>query len=100
MRRNTSCALRMTAKDGRSVWVVCYIAFLEFYCHKAYLAELLLISRTIVIDAGKNFQAAALEWFPKYSLRCIDALLLTHSHADGMCFISSQVGSCLSSAQP
>lgn len=41
--------------------------------------------RTIVIDAGKNFQAAALEWFPKYGLRRIDALLITHPHADGKC---------------
>jgi len=39
--------------------------------------------RTVVIDAGKNFQAAALEWFPKYGLRRIDALLITHPHADG-----------------
>jgi glyoxylase-like metal-dependent hydrolase (beta-lactamase superfamily II) len=36
-----------------------------------------------VIDAGKNFQAAAVEWFPKYGLRKIDALLITHAHADG-----------------
>jgi hypothetical protein len=40
--------------------------------------------RTIVVDAGKNFQAAALEWFPKYGLRRIDALLITHAHADGV----------------
>ena len=39
--------------------------------------------RTVLIDAGKNFQAAALEWFPKYGLRRIDAVLLTHGHADG-----------------
>jgi len=37
-----------------------------------------------VIDCGKNFQAAALEWFPKYGLRKIDALLITHAHADAM----------------
>ncbi|KAF5377211.1 hypothetical protein D9615_006324 [Tricholomella constricta] len=58
IRRNTSAAFRMTAKDGRKV--------------------------TIVIDAGKNFQASALEWFPKYGLRRIDALLITHPHADAM----------------
>ncbi|KAF8058254.1 beta-lactamase-like protein [Lyophyllum atratum] len=58
IRRNTSAAFRMTAKDGRKV--------------------------TVVIDAGKNFQAAALEWFPKYGLRRIDALLITHPHADAM----------------
>jgi len=39
---------------------------------------------TIVIDAGKTFQAAAVEWFPKYGLRKIDALLITHPHADAM----------------
>ena len=41
-------------------------------------------SKTIVIDVGKTFQAAALEWFPKYGLREIDAVLITHAHADGM----------------
>jgi ribonuclease BN (tRNA processing enzyme) len=39
--------------------------------------------RTVVIDVGKNFQAAAVEWFPKYGLRRIDAVLITHAHADG-----------------
>jgi phosphoribosyl 1,2-cyclic phosphodiesterase len=38
-----------------------------------------------VIDAGKTFQAAAIEWFPKFGLRRIDALLITHAHADGVC---------------
>jgi phosphoribosyl 1,2-cyclic phosphodiesterase len=32
---------------------------------------------------GKSFYAAALEWFPKYGLRHIDAVLITHAHADG-----------------
>ncbi|THH11772.1 hypothetical protein EW145_g440 [Phellinidium pouzarii] len=39
---------------------------------------------TIVIDVGKTFLASALEWFPKYGLRKIDAVLLTHAHADAM----------------
>ncbi|KZO96132.1 phenylalanine ammonia-lyase [Calocera viscosa TUFC12733] len=55
----------------------------------------------IVIDAGKSFVQAAIEWcaliclwegqarltrsrFPKYGLRRIDGLLLTHAHADAM----------------
>ncbi|KAG7099578.1 hypothetical protein E1B28_001408 [Marasmius oreades] len=58
IRRNTSAVVRMKDKLGRTI--------------------------TIVIDAGKTFQAAALEWFPKHGLRRIDALLLTHAHADAM----------------
>ncbi|KAK2461686.1 hypothetical protein APHAL10511_006149 [Amanita phalloides] len=58
IRRNTCAALRIRTQDGCSV--------------------------TIIIDAGKNFQAAAIEWFPKYKLRKIDALLITHAHADAM----------------
>lgn len=38
----------------------------------------------MVIDVGKNFQAAAVEWFPKYGLREIDAVIITHAHADAM----------------
>ncbi|KAA1468472.1 hypothetical protein DENSPDRAFT_833766 [Dentipellis sp. KUC8613] len=58
IRRNTSAVLCIDGKDGRK--------------------------RTIVIDVGKNFQAAAVEWFPKYGLRRIDAVLITHAHADAM----------------
>ena len=36
------------------------------------------------MDCGKNFQSAAVEWFPPYKLRRIDALLITHAHADAM----------------
>ncbi|EEB97055.1 hypothetical protein MPER_03707 [Moniliophthora perniciosa FA553] len=58
VRRNTSAVVRIDGKDDRKI--------------------------TIVIDAGKTFQAAAVEWFPKFKLRRIDALLLTHAHADAM----------------
>ncbi|KAF8506870.1 beta-lactamase-like protein [Russula emetica] len=58
IRRNTSTVMRIEGKDGEM--------------------------RTIVIDVGKNFQAAAVEWFPKYGLRRIDAVLITHAHADAM----------------
>ncbi|PBK98838.1 hypothetical protein ARMGADRAFT_960480 [Armillaria gallica] len=58
IRRNTSAVVRMHTKEGRKA--------------------------TIVIDAGKTFQASALEWFPKYGLREIDAILITHSHADAL----------------
>ncbi|KAJ7630519.1 beta-lactamase-like protein [Roridomyces roridus] len=42
IRRNTSAILRLPGKEG---------------------------SVTVLIDCGKNFQAAALEWFPKYGVR-------------------------------
>ncbi|KAL6299667.1 beta-lactamase-like protein, partial [Sparassis latifolia] len=58
IRRNTSAVARIRGRDGQTV--------------------------TIVIDVGKSFQAAAIEWFPKYSLRRIDAVLITHAHADAM----------------
>lgn len=58
IRRNTSAALRISGKDGKTT--------------------------TVVIDVGKNFQAAAVEWFPKYGLREIDAVIITHAHADAM----------------
>ncbi|KAF9243848.1 beta-lactamase-like protein [Melanogaster broomeanus] len=58
IRRNTSAAVRIMGKDGKTT--------------------------TVIIDVGKNFHAAALEWFPKYGLREIDAVLITHAHADAM----------------
>jgi len=59
-RRNTGAIIRARAKDGEQ--------------------EML----TIVIDVGKTFMASALEWFPKYNLRKIDAVLITHAHADAV----------------
>ncbi|PCH33347.1 hypothetical protein WOLCODRAFT_111660 [Wolfiporia cocos MD-104 SS10] len=58
IRRNTSAVFRTRGKDGQDV--------------------------TIVVDVGKSFQPAAVEWFPKYGLRRIDAVLITHGHADAM----------------
>ncbi|GAA5875828.1 hypothetical protein JCM8547_005325 [Rhodosporidiobolus lusitaniae] len=40
--------------------------------------------RTILIDCGKTFLEAAQEHFPKNGLREIDALILTHAHADAI----------------
>ncbi|KAJ6519417.1 beta-lactamase-like protein [Mycena sanguinolenta] len=57
IRRNTSAVVRMPGKQG---------------------------SVTVLIDCGKDFQAAALEWFPQFGLRQIDAVLLTHAHSDAI----------------
>ncbi|BGO96145.1 hypothetical protein NBRC10512_002473 [Rhodotorula toruloides] len=40
--------------------------------------------RTILIDCGKTFLSGALEHWPKRGLREIDAVLLTHAHADAI----------------
>ncbi|KAJ1302753.1 hypothetical protein OPQ81_003062 [Rhizoctonia solani] len=40
--------------------------------------------RVIVIDVGKTFLAGALDLFPRYNLRRIDAVLSTHGHADAI----------------
>ncbi|GAB2269251.1 hypothetical protein Dimus_004176 [Dionaea muscipula] len=40
--------------------------------------------RNILIDAGKFFYHSALQWFPAYGIRTIDAVVITHSHADAI----------------
>ncbi|KAF7367265.1 Lactamase-B domain-containing protein [Mycena sanguinolenta] len=57
IRRNTSMVVRMPGKQG---------------------------SVTVLVDCGKNFQAAAMQWFPQFGLRKIDAVLITHAHADAV----------------
>jgi hypothetical protein len=76
IRRNTSAVMRIDGKDGKKR---CFFFFIV--CHSILIRDSSL--RAIVIDVGKNFQAAAVEWFPKYGLRRIDAVLITHAHADG-----------------
>ncbi|KAF3450597.1 hypothetical protein FNV43_RR06686 [Rhamnella rubrinervis] len=38
----------------------------------------------ILVDAGKFFYHSALRWFPAYGIRTIDAVIITHSHADAI----------------
>ena len=57
-RRNTSLLVRYAHPDGRT--------------------------RNIVIDIGKFFWHSALEWFPEYRVPSIDAIVITHSHADAV----------------
>ncbi|KAI0508009.1 hypothetical protein KFK09_014141 [Dendrobium nobile] len=38
----------------------------------------------ILVDAGKFFYHSALTWFPIFGLRNIDAVIITHSHADAI----------------
>ncbi|PON48156.1 Metallo-beta-lactamase [Parasponia andersonii] len=56
-RRNTSILIRYSSSSGTS---------------------------NILVDAGKFFYHSALQWFPAYGLRTIDAVIITHSHADAI----------------
>ncbi|KAF9336372.1 hypothetical protein BG006_008879 [Podila minutissima] len=56
IKRNTSAMVHFTHEDGRE--------------------------RNILIDCGKSFYDSARQWFPIHNLRCIDALVITHGHAD------------------
>ncbi|KAA8493250.1 putative hydrolase [Porphyridium purpureum] len=38
--------------------------------------------RNVLFDCGKFFYEAAMTWFPKHSIRELDAVVLTHPHAD------------------
>ena len=38
----------------------------------------------VVIDAGKFFYESAIQLFPKFDVRTIDALVITHAHADAV----------------
>ncbi|CAG8551167.1 4838_t:CDS:2 [Diversispora eburnea] len=58
IRRNTSLLIRINHEDGRI--------------------------RNIVIDCGKTFYVSALKWWSHYKLRRIDAIILTHPHADAI----------------
>ncbi|KAI3981169.1 hypothetical protein MKX01_019851 [Papaver californicum] len=40
--------------------------------------------RNILVDAGKFFYHSALKYFPAFGLRTIDAVIITHSHADAI----------------
>ncbi|KAF9168298.1 hypothetical protein BGX21_011401 [Mortierella sp. AD011] len=58
IKRNTSAMVSFMHQDGRK--------------------------RNILIDCGKSFYESARQWFPKHSLHFIDALVITHGHADAV----------------
>jgi len=38
--------------------------------------------KNVIIDVGKTFREGALRWLPRYQIRSIDAIVLTHQHMD------------------
>jgi phosphoribosyl 1,2-cyclic phosphodiesterase len=57
-RRNTSLLIQRQLVDGRT--------------------------SNVVIDAGKFFYESAINWFPKFGVKTMDGLVITHSHADAV----------------
>jgi len=57
-RRNTSLLIQRHLADGRT--------------------------SNVVIDAGKFFYESAMQWFPKFNVQTMDALVITHAHADAV----------------
>ncbi|KAJ9103760.1 hypothetical protein QFC21_002222 [Naganishia friedmannii] len=57
-RGNTSCVVRKTWPDGRQ--------------------------SCVMIDCGKTFAQNAIEYFPAHGLRKLDAVILSHDHADAI----------------
>eukprot|EP00802_Teleaulax_amphioxeia_P016682 Tamp_16806.p1 GENE.Tamp_16806~~Tamp_16806.p1 ORF type:complete len:334 (+),score=69.23 Tamp_16806:25-1002(+) len=41
-------------------------------------------STNVLIDVGKTFKQSAVRWFSKYEVDKVDAIVITHEHADAM----------------
>jgi phosphoribosyl 1,2-cyclic phosphodiesterase len=39
-------------------------------------------SQNVIIDVGKTFREGVVRWFPEHNIESVDAILLTHGHAD------------------
>ncbi len=50
--------------------------------HPGAAAQSGAIVRNVLIDAGKFFYQSAIDIFPRYEVRSLDAVVLTHAHAD------------------
>ena len=40
--------------------------------------------KNIVIDVGKTFRESIIRWFPRHNVSSVDAILLSHGHADAI----------------
>jgi phosphoribosyl 1,2-cyclic phosphodiesterase len=57
-RRNTSLLIQTTNTEGKQV--------------------------NIVVDAGKSFYESCMTWFPRFGVTSLDAVVITHAHADAI----------------
>lgn len=40
--------------------------------------------KNVVIDVGKTFRESLVRWFPTHNVKSVDAIILTHPHADAI----------------
>ena len=39
---------------------------------------------SVIIDVGKTFRESIVRWFPQHNVTAVDAIILTHGHADAI----------------
>jgi len=59
----------------------CNPSLLIQYCDKSSQTR---EKKNIIIDVGKTFRETIIRWFPKYGIKSVDAVVLTHGHADAI----------------
>lgn len=58
------------------------------------------IQKNIIIDVGKTFRESAIRWFPYHQINTIDAVILTHGHADAIFGLDDLRSTRLSNSYP
>ena len=56
----------------------------NYRCNPSILIQCREQKKNIIIDTGKTFRESILRWFPKYEVSSVDAIILTHGHADAI----------------
>lgn len=59
----------------------------DYRCNPSLLISYLNIDNNyenIIIDVGKTFRESLIRWFPKYKINSVDAVILSHGHADAI----------------
>ena len=56
----------------------------NYRCNPSLLVQCREQKKNIIIDTGKTFRESILRWFPKYEVSSVDAIILTHGHADAI----------------
>ncbi|KAJ1294408.1 hypothetical protein BS78_01G144400 [Paspalum vaginatum] len=72
------CSTSLSLPPDRNPNYRCNTSLLIDYCHDDG------VHKYILIDTGKTFREQVLRWFVHYKVSSIDAIILTHEHADAV----------------